>query len=138
MALAINIRSDNATAVEIERLWDQVAAFEDEPSMRTLGYRPHLTFAIYDSGIDEAAASNAMLHGGDRPGAIANQIRAYPLVRRLAARALGGAGGGSGARPYARVDQRRHRPGTLPASLPARRLEAALHTRHAHRRSSAR
>jgi 2'-5' RNA ligase len=49
MALAINIRADNASANEIERLWDQVAVFEDEPSMRVLGYRPHLTFAIYDS-----------------------------------------------------------------------------------------
>lgn len=46
---AINIRADNASASEVERLWDQVAAFEDEPSMRALGYRPHFTFAIYDS-----------------------------------------------------------------------------------------
>src|SRR5262245_15991774 len=49
MALAINIRADNASASEVERLWDQVAAFEDAPSMRALGYRPHFTFAIYDS-----------------------------------------------------------------------------------------
>ncbi|QQO22162.1 2'-5' RNA ligase family protein [Bradyrhizobium diazoefficiens] len=48
MAVAINIRADNASAEKIERLWDQVAVFEDEPSMRTLAYRPHLTFAIYD------------------------------------------------------------------------------------------
>ena len=33
MALAINIRADNASASEVERLWDQVAAFEDAPSM---------------------------------------------------------------------------------------------------------
>jgi 2'-5' RNA ligase len=62
MALAINVRSDNASASEVERLWDQVAAFEDEPSMRTLGYRPHFTFAIYDSPeIDEKTAWKAML-----------------------------------------------------------------------------
>lgn len=62
MALAINIRADNATANEIERLWDQVAAFEVEPSMRALGYRPHFTFAIYDGPeIDEKAAWDVML-----------------------------------------------------------------------------
>jgi 2'-5' RNA ligase len=59
MALAINIRSDHDSAGEIERLWDQVAAFEDAPSMRALGYRPHLTFAIYDD-VDESTAREAM------------------------------------------------------------------------------
>ena len=49
MAIAINIRADNGSASQVERLWDQVAAFEDEPSMRALGYRPHFTFAIYDT-----------------------------------------------------------------------------------------
>ena len=62
MPLAINIRADNASAREVERLWDQVAAFEDEPSMRALSYRPHLTFAIYDSPeITEKTAWEAML-----------------------------------------------------------------------------
>lgn len=62
MAIAINIRADGSSASEIERLWDQVAAFEDEPSMRSLGYRPHLTFAIYDAPeIDESTAWEAML-----------------------------------------------------------------------------
>ncbi|MEH2534016.1 2'-5' RNA ligase [Bradyrhizobium sp. AZCC 1588] len=42
-------------------MWDQVAAFEDEPSMRALGYRPHFTFAIYDSPDVEEAARQAML-----------------------------------------------------------------------------
>jgi 2'-5' RNA ligase len=61
MALAINIRADNVSASEVERLWDQVASFEDEPSMRALGYRPHFTFAIYDSPeIDEKSAWEAM------------------------------------------------------------------------------
>jgi 2'-5' RNA ligase len=59
MALAINIRTDHPSAGEIERLWDQVAAFEGAPSMRALGYRPHLTFAIYDD-LDEATAREAM------------------------------------------------------------------------------
>ncbi|OKO75129.1 calmodulin [Bradyrhizobium sp. NAS80.1] len=62
MALAINIRADNSSAGEIERLWDQVGLFEVEPSMRALGYRPHFTFAIYDlPAIDAKTAWGAML-----------------------------------------------------------------------------
>ena len=62
MAIAINIRADGESAREVEQLWDRVAAFEDEPSMRALGYRPHFTFAIYDSPeIGEEAARQAML-----------------------------------------------------------------------------
>lgn len=62
MALAINIRADNESAREIERLWNQVAMFEAEPSMRALGYRPHFTFAIYDGPeIDEKTAWEIML-----------------------------------------------------------------------------
>ena len=66
MALAINIRAENESAGEIERLWDRVGAFEDEPSMRLLGYRPHFTFAIYDSpAIDEKMAWDALLKAVD-------------------------------------------------------------------------
>jgi len=62
MAIAINLRADGESASEIEQLWDQVGAFEDEPSMRALGYRPHFTFAIYDSpAIEEKTAWEAML-----------------------------------------------------------------------------
>jgi hypothetical protein len=62
MAIAINVRADGDCSSEVEQLWDQVAAFEDEPSMRTLGYRPHFTFAIYDSpAIEEDTARQAML-----------------------------------------------------------------------------
>jgi 2'-5' RNA ligase len=61
VALAINIRADNSSAGVIERLWDHVASFEAQPSMRALGYSPHLTFAIYDAAaIDEKAAWGAM------------------------------------------------------------------------------
>jgi 2'-5' RNA ligase len=61
MAIAINIRADGPSASEVERLWDQVAAFEDQPSMRALGYRPHFTFAIYEAPeITEQAAWEAM------------------------------------------------------------------------------
>src|SRR3954471_23177043 len=67
MAVAINIRADNVSADEIERLWDQVAAFEDQPSMRVLAYRPHLTFAIYDSPhIEAEIAWKAMLSATER------------------------------------------------------------------------
>jgi hypothetical protein len=31
MAIAINIRAENPSASEVERLWDEVAAFEDVP-----------------------------------------------------------------------------------------------------------
>jgi hypothetical protein len=62
MVVAINIRADDASASAVEQLWDQVAALEDEPSMRILGYRPHFTFAIYDCReIDPKAAWQAML-----------------------------------------------------------------------------
>ncbi|MGY3038224.1 2'-5' RNA ligase [Bradyrhizobium sp. USDA 4354] len=87
MAVAINIRADNASAGEIERLWDQVAAFEDEPSMRALAYRPHFTFAVYDSpAIDEKTAWEAMLRataGGTQLSIAFRRIRWFvgpPLV----------------------------------------------------------
>jgi 2'-5' RNA ligase len=61
VAIAINLRADDTTADEIERLWDQVAEFEDVPSMRALACRPHFTFGIYDTaGISEATAWEAM------------------------------------------------------------------------------
>jgi len=78
MALAINVRADNASASEVERLWDQVAAFEDEPSMRALGYRPHLTFAIYDSPeIEEKTAWEAMRR------AVAGEVQLRIEFRRI-------------------------------------------------------
>lgn len=62
MALAINIRADHRSADEIERLWDQVGAFEVEPSTRALRYRPHFTFAIYDGpAVGEKTAWDVML-----------------------------------------------------------------------------
>jgi hypothetical protein len=48
-ALSLSLRSDNASALAVAALWDQVSAFEDIPSMRPLDYPPHLTFAIYDT-----------------------------------------------------------------------------------------
>jgi len=61
MAVALNVRADHVSSREIERLWDQVAAFEDRPSMRALGYRPHITFAVYESAeIDVEATWQAL------------------------------------------------------------------------------
>jgi hypothetical protein len=78
MAIAINLRADGESASEIELLWDQVGAFEDEPSMRALGYRPHFTFAIYDSpAIEVEAARQAMLR------ATMNEAQLHIEFRRL-------------------------------------------------------
>ena len=49
MPVAISVKAVNATAQRIEALWEGAALFEDEPSMRALGYPPHLTFAVYDT-----------------------------------------------------------------------------------------
>lgn len=68
MALAINIRSDHSSAEQIEALWDEVATFENQPSMRALNYRPHFTFAVYDRPeITAKTAWEAMLRaiGGE-------------------------------------------------------------------------
>jgi len=48
MALALNIRSDHQTSSKIEQLWQDCSRLEESPSMINLGYRPHITFAIYD------------------------------------------------------------------------------------------
>ncbi|MCS3496547.1 2'-5' RNA ligase [Bradyrhizobium japonicum] len=87
MAIAINVRADNASANKIERLWDDVAVFEDVPSMRVLCYRPHLTFAIYESPqIEAKTAWDAMLcatEGGAKLPITFRRIRWFvgpPLV----------------------------------------------------------
>ena len=49
MPFALTVKSLDVTAHAIVSLWDQASAFEDFPSMRALGYPPHITFAIYDS-----------------------------------------------------------------------------------------
>ena len=46
---AINIRVENSTAGPIYNLWKAVSEFEETPSMQTLNYAPHFTFAIYDN-----------------------------------------------------------------------------------------
>jgi 2'-5' RNA ligase len=48
MPLALSLKSDDATAGAITSLWDQASTLEDAPSMRSLNYPPHITFAVYD------------------------------------------------------------------------------------------
>lgn len=48
MNSAINIRSENDTALPIYDLWNKVSLFEETPSMQSLNYAPHFTFAIYE------------------------------------------------------------------------------------------
>jgi len=48
MSYAINIRSDHQSSEKVETLWAKYESLEKTPSMHTLGYRPHLTLAIYD------------------------------------------------------------------------------------------
>lgn len=49
MAHALNIRSDDQSSVKIEQLWQECGALEVLPSMSNLGYRPHITLAVYDN-----------------------------------------------------------------------------------------
>jgi len=51
MGFCLNLRISPVSAPAVTALWDQVAMLEEQPSMRPLGYPPHLTFAIYDSDI---------------------------------------------------------------------------------------
>ena len=48
MKAAINLRCDNTTANPIYEIWEAVGAFEETPSMLSLEYPPHFTFAIYE------------------------------------------------------------------------------------------
>lgn len=71
MGFCFNIRISDATAHAVTALWDEISPFEDKPSMRAIGYPPHLTFAIYDTdevaiesrrtAIDRAAAGKTEL-----------------------------------------------------------------------------
>jgi hypothetical protein len=49
VAFALSLSSSNASAAGITSLWDELSAFEDQPSMRALNYPPHIAFAVYDA-----------------------------------------------------------------------------------------
>jgi len=87
MALALNLRINDASAPAVTALWDQASAFEDEASMRALDYAPHFTFAIYDTGeVSDALARSAIERaaaGEAAPGMTFNRIGTFagpPLV----------------------------------------------------------
>ena len=87
MALALNLRINDASAPAVTALWDQASAFEDEASMRALDYAPHFTFAIYDTGeVSDALARSAIERaaaGEAAPGVTFNRIGTFagpPLV----------------------------------------------------------
>lgn len=58
MAFAFNIRCDNGSADPIRALWETCAALEETPSLKSLGYPPHITLAIYDD-VDTAQLYDA-------------------------------------------------------------------------------
>jgi hypothetical protein len=72
MGFSFNLKIAGASAPAVTALWDSVSAFEDKPSMRELGYAPHVTFAIYETddvneelrkaAIERAALDKAELH----------------------------------------------------------------------------
>src|SRR4051812_3036993 len=72
MGFSLNIKSSNSSALALTEMWDAVGAFEETPSMRALGYPPHLTFANCDTddvseeltqaAIERAALNKAELH----------------------------------------------------------------------------
>jgi len=49
MGAAISIVANNDSQKRIVALWEQVAEFEATPSMHSLNYPPHFTFAIYQN-----------------------------------------------------------------------------------------
>ncbi|TNC09563.1 2'-5' RNA ligase family protein [Methylobacterium terricola] len=62
MGFAISLRSDHPSAGTVRALWRDAAPFEERPSMARLGYPPHITLAIYDDGVREDEARDALDH----------------------------------------------------------------------------
>ena len=91
MAFALSLSSSNASAAAITALWGQASVFEDQPSMRALNYRPHITFAVYDApGVTEelATADEIFVTGSAAEVTAIGQIADYhytvgPITRQL-------------------------------------------------------
>lgn len=47
MPYGITLKSCNATAAEILKLWEEASLFEPKGSMHELGYPPHITLAVF-------------------------------------------------------------------------------------------
>lgn len=56
MPYGICLKSRNATASEILKLWDEASLFEAKGSMLELGYPPHLTLAVFEQSPREVSA----------------------------------------------------------------------------------
>lgn len=56
MPYGISLKSGNATAVEILKLWDEASILESRASMRELGYPPHLTLAVFEQPPEDVVA----------------------------------------------------------------------------------
>lgn len=59
MPFAIGLKATGPTAERLTRLWTRFERFETKPSMRFLGYPPHVTLAIYEE-IDEGRLREAL------------------------------------------------------------------------------
>lgn len=53
MPFAINIKASEATEAPLRALWAEFSQLEDTPSMLEFDYPPHITFAIYDSILED-------------------------------------------------------------------------------------
>jgi 2'-5' RNA ligase len=56
LSYGITLKSCNATAVEILKLWDEASTFEPIGSMQELGYPPHLTLAVFEQWPEDVSA----------------------------------------------------------------------------------
>jgi len=56
---SINIRSDNQSSQKIRDLWSRCAQLESQPSMVSMRYPPHFTFAVFDE-VEEAQLTSAV------------------------------------------------------------------------------
>ena len=57
MPYAINIRTDNESAMQIRELWRLASSFEASPSMEDMNYPPHITVAVYDEIAEQVLVS---------------------------------------------------------------------------------
>lgn len=73
MAIAITLAARNKTRTFVDALWDEAARFERAPSMRPLGYPPHLTLAIYD-GVEDVVLGEVVRDAFDGQAIVAQRF----------------------------------------------------------------
>ncbi|MEJ5902618.1 hypothetical protein [Ochrobactrum teleogrylli] len=66
MPYGVSLKSCNATAVEILKLWDVASVFEPKGSMLELGYLPHLTLAVFEQWPGDVGAIMAEVFSAQR------------------------------------------------------------------------